>query len=88
MHVLMSARPLQHGRRSPEQDDDFAADGFAEEMDEEEEEEEEVEPEKRWEMEREIIAMANMSAELRVSGVAVVVHQGVCSDVKPLSIIL
>lgn len=33
---------------------------------EEEEEEEDVEPEKRWEMERENIAMANMSAKLLV----------------------
>lgn len=34
---------------------------------EEEEEEDDVEPEKRWEMERESIAMANMSATLQVS---------------------
>ncbi|CAM9749075.1 unnamed protein product, partial [Hapterophycus canaliculatus] len=36
-----------------------------EDEEEEEEEEEEVEPEKRWEMERESIAMANLSAELQ-----------------------
>lgn len=37
-----------------------------EDEEEDEEEEEDVEPERRWEMERESIAMANMSAELQV----------------------
>ncbi|CAM9142920.1 unnamed protein product [Ectocarpus sp. 12 AP-2014] len=40
-------------------------DEAAEEEEDEEEEEEEVEPEKRWEMEREGIALANLSAELQ-----------------------
>lgn len=39
-----------------------------------EDEEDDVEPEKRWEMERESIAMANMAAELQVSSSAQPVH--------------
>lgn len=48
-----------------------------EELEEEElleDEEDDVEPEKRWEMERESIAMANMAAELQVSSSAKSVH--------------
>lgn len=48
-----------------------------EELEEEElleDEEDDVEPEKRWEMERESIAMANMAAELQVSSSPQPVH--------------
>lgn len=50
----------QPGEIEQEEDEEGEGEGV------EEEEEEEVEPEKQWEMERESIAMGNMSAELQV----------------------
>lgn len=51
-------------KQEPQQDEE--EDLLEEEELDEEEEEEDVEPERRWEMERESVAMANLSAELQV----------------------